>query len=114
VFGITKSLRHIHGIRNIDVRGATGRQGVLTPPRHLIPPPVFPGVRVSPFVYLTCNSYLNWIYQRWDQVLDKHGPLDIPEVGSGVRQTQTLDIPEVGSGVKQTQTPGYTRGGIKC
>jgi hypothetical protein len=48
--------------------GATGRQGMLTPPRHLIPPPVFPGVRVSPFIYLTCNSYLNfetdysWVY----------------------------------------------------
>jgi hypothetical protein len=38
--------------------GATDRQGMLTPPRHLIPPPVFPWVRVSPFVYLTCNSYL--------------------------------------------------------
>jgi hypothetical protein len=31
-----------------------------------------------------------WIYQRWDQVFRrskhpyKHGPLDIPEVGSGV------------------------------
>jgi hypothetical protein len=40
--------------------GATGRQGILTPPRHLIPPPVFPGVRVSSFVYLTCNSYLSF------------------------------------------------------
>jgi hypothetical protein len=40
--------------------GVTGRQGMLTPPRHLIPPPVFPGVRVSPFVYMTCNSYLNF------------------------------------------------------
>ena len=34
---------------------ATGQQGMLTPPRHLIPPPVCPGVRVSPFIYLTCN-----------------------------------------------------------
>jgi hypothetical protein len=40
--------------------GVTGRQGMLTPPRHLIPPPVFLGVRVSPFLYLTCNSYLNF------------------------------------------------------
>jgi hypothetical protein len=40
--------------------GATGQQGMLTPPRHLIPPPVFPGVRVCPFVYLTCNFYLNF------------------------------------------------------
>jgi hypothetical protein len=38
---------------------ATGQQGVLTHPRHLIPSPVFPGVRVSPFLYLTFNSYLN-------------------------------------------------------
>jgi hypothetical protein len=37
--------------------GATGQQGMLTP-RHLIPPPVYPGVRVSPFIFLTCNSYL--------------------------------------------------------
>jgi hypothetical protein len=27
-------------------------------PRHLFPPPVCPGVRVHPFVSLTCNSYL--------------------------------------------------------
>jgi hypothetical protein len=38
----------------------TGRQGMLTTPRHLTPPPVFPGVCVSTFVYLTCNSYLNF------------------------------------------------------
>jgi hypothetical protein len=30
-------------------------QGMLTPAKHRIPPP---GVRVSPFIYLTCNSYL--------------------------------------------------------
>jgi hypothetical protein len=42
------------------VAGATGRQGMLTPPRHLIPPPVFPWVCVISFVYLTCNSYLNF------------------------------------------------------
>jgi hypothetical protein len=40
--------------------GATVQQGMLTPPRHLIPPPVFPGVRFGQFVYLTCNSYLNF------------------------------------------------------
>jgi hypothetical protein len=38
--------------------GATGQQVMLTPPRHLIPPPVFPGVRVSPFISVTCKSYL--------------------------------------------------------
>jgi hypothetical protein len=40
--------------------GATGLQGMLTSPRHLIPPPVFPGICVDPFVYLTCNCYLNF------------------------------------------------------
>jgi hypothetical protein len=40
--------------------GVTGQQMMLTPPRHLIPPPVFPGVRVRPFVYLTGNSYMNF------------------------------------------------------
>jgi hypothetical protein len=38
--------------------GATGQQGMLTPPRHLIPSPVYPAVLVSPFISLTCNSYL--------------------------------------------------------
>jgi hypothetical protein len=36
---------------------------MLTPPRHLIPPPVYPGVRVSPFISLICISYcffLDW------------------------------------------------------
>jgi hypothetical protein len=33
-------------------------QGMLTPPWHLIPPPVYSGARVSPFVSLTCNSFL--------------------------------------------------------
>jgi hypothetical protein len=40
--------------------GVTGRLGMLTPPRHLIPPPAVPGVRVNPFIYLTCNSFLNF------------------------------------------------------
>jgi hypothetical protein len=38
--------------------GATGQQGMLTLPRHLIPPPVYPGVRVRPYTSLTCNSCL--------------------------------------------------------
>jgi hypothetical protein len=61
--------------------------------------------------------------------LDKQKPLDIPEVGSGDRQTQIpgytrggimlekhrpLDIPEMGSGVILTQNFGYSRGGIRC
>ena len=28
--------------------GVTGQQGILTPPKHLIPPLVCPGVRVCP------------------------------------------------------------------
>jgi hypothetical protein len=34
------------------------QQGMVTPPRHLIPPPVYPGVRVSPFISLTYIPYL--------------------------------------------------------
>jgi hypothetical protein len=42
--------------------GVTGRQGMLAPPRHLIPPPVFPVVCSSPMISLTCNSYLcHWL-----------------------------------------------------
>jgi hypothetical protein len=40
--------------------GANGQQGIFTPLRHLIPLPVFSGVHVSPFVYLTRNSYFNF------------------------------------------------------
>jgi hypothetical protein len=40
------------------VGGVTGRQGMLTPPGHVIPLSVCPGVRVSQFLSLTCNSYL--------------------------------------------------------
>jgi hypothetical protein len=61
-------------------------------------------------------------------VFDKHKPLDILKVESGVRQTQTpgytrgnlvldkhglQDIPEVGSGVRRTQTPECFVGGIR-
>jgi hypothetical protein len=38
--------------------GVACQQGMLTPARHLIPPPVYPGVRVSPFISLTCNYNL--------------------------------------------------------
>jgi hypothetical protein len=38
--------------------GVTDRQGVLIPRRHLIPTPVCLGVRIIPFISLTCNSYL--------------------------------------------------------
>jgi hypothetical protein len=38
--------------------GVTDQQGMLTPPRHLIPLPVYPGVLVRPFISLICNSYL--------------------------------------------------------
>jgi hypothetical protein len=33
---------------------------MFTPPRHLIPPPVYPDVHVSPFISLNCNSYLRF------------------------------------------------------
>jgi hypothetical protein len=38
--------------------GVIDQQGMLTPPRHLIPPLLYPGVRVSPFISLICISYL--------------------------------------------------------
>jgi hypothetical protein len=38
--------------------GVMDQQGMLTPPRHLIPSLVYPGIRISPFIYLTCNTYL--------------------------------------------------------
>jgi hypothetical protein len=34
------------------------KQGMLTPPRHLIIPMVYPGILISPFISLICNSYL--------------------------------------------------------
>jgi hypothetical protein len=39
------------------MEGVTSRQGMLTP-SPLIPAPVYPQVRVSPFISLTCNSFL--------------------------------------------------------
>jgi hypothetical protein len=36
--------------------GVTGRQGRITPPRHLIPPEVYPEVRFLPFSQM-CISY---------------------------------------------------------
>jgi hypothetical protein len=38
--------------------GAAGRQGMLTPPRHLISPLVFPGVRVSLAIIVGYSIYL--------------------------------------------------------
>ena len=38
----------------------TGQQGMLTPPRHLIPPLVFPGVRVSLIFTVDYLMYLIW------------------------------------------------------
>jgi hypothetical protein len=40
--------------------GVTGRQGMLTPPRHLIPPLMFPWVRVSLIWSVGCSIYLHW------------------------------------------------------
>jgi hypothetical protein len=40
--------------------GLTGRQGMLTPPRHLIPPLLCPGVHVSLIFTVDCSIYLHW------------------------------------------------------
>ena len=40
--------------------GVTGQQGMLTPPRHLIPLLVFPGVRVSLIFNVDYLMYLIW------------------------------------------------------
>jgi hypothetical protein len=65
--------------------GATGRQGMLTPPRHLIPPLVFPEVRVcsilgfvfpTGFMRLITFRYLCYFilfmdrhFQHWRRVI---------------------------------------------
>jgi hypothetical protein len=41
--------------------GVTGRQGMLTPTGHLIPPLVFPGVRVSLVFIVDCSICLNFL-----------------------------------------------------
>jgi hypothetical protein len=38
---------------------------MLTPPGDLIPPSAGPRVHVSPFIYLTCNSYLCFDFRDW-------------------------------------------------
>jgi hypothetical protein len=40
--------------------GVTDQQEVVTPPRHLIPPLVFPEVCVSLIVTMSCCIYLIW------------------------------------------------------
>jgi hypothetical protein len=35
---------------NKPAAGVTGRQGMLTPPRHLIPPLLYPEIRVCPIL----------------------------------------------------------------
>jgi hypothetical protein len=37
--------------------GVTGRQGMLTPPKHLIPPLVYPEVRVCPILKFVSPTY---------------------------------------------------------
>jgi hypothetical protein len=44
---------------NVCEKKGKNKMGMSTPPRHPIPPPAGPGVRVSPFIYPTCNSYLS-------------------------------------------------------
>jgi hypothetical protein len=55
--------------------GVTGRKGMLTPPRHLMPPLVFPEVRVCPilsFVFMRlvtvcylCHFMKHLVYDVW-------------------------------------------------
>jgi hypothetical protein len=40
--------------------GVTSQQGILTPPRHPIPPLVFPGVRVSLICTTDYSMHLIW------------------------------------------------------
>jgi hypothetical protein len=47
----------IHDVETGLMVGMTGQKGMLTPPRHLVPSPVYLGN--SPiFFSLTCNSYM--------------------------------------------------------
>jgi hypothetical protein len=48
------------------ITGVTCRQGMLTPPRHLILHLVCRGIRVSPFISLTCNyTYVSRLITLW-------------------------------------------------
>jgi hypothetical protein len=61
--------------------GMTGHQGMLTSPRYLIPPQVFPGVFVSLLITVDCSNYM---YMNWALIftvefsvyLSKHSGLD--------------------------------------
>jgi hypothetical protein len=57
----TLTADNIHNNGTGLTAGATGRQGMLTPPRHLIPSPVFPGsVLAHLFIWFVIFSYLNF------------------------------------------------------
>jgi hypothetical protein len=45
--------------------GATGQQGMFTPLRHLIPPPVYPMVRFSPFISLVIPTCVSRLITLW-------------------------------------------------
>jgi hypothetical protein len=49
--------------------GVTGRQVMLTPPRHLIPPLVFPGVHVNVIVTVGHSMYLTNFMFTWPGTL---------------------------------------------
>jgi hypothetical protein len=51
-----RSLR-IHDHDTGLTAGVTGQQGMFALSMHLIPLPLCPGVRVLPFISLTCNAY---------------------------------------------------------
>ena len=51
-------LLHLPDHNNRLTAGVSGRQGMLTPPRHLIPHLVCPGVRISFVFYLGLTSLI--------------------------------------------------------
>jgi hypothetical protein len=76
-----KLTKHFTWSENRLTEGVTGRQGMFTPPRHLIPPLVCPEVCVCPtfwFVFLTglrrlmsvrnlCHYIqVNWVRRYWE------------------------------------------------
>jgi hypothetical protein len=41
--------------------GVTSLHDMLTPPRHLIAPRVYPGIHINPFISLTCSFYICFV-----------------------------------------------------
>jgi hypothetical protein len=51
-------LHWIHDHGTGIIAGVIDQKGILTPPRYLIPPPVYLDVRVTPFISLINMSYM--------------------------------------------------------